>query len=229
MLDQQLTLGVALPDNARFENYLLGANQEVVAQLQSVITAAEPVQLYCWGSAGLGKTHLLQALCHAAAEAGQSSIYIPLDQFTSLHPSLLEGLEEKQVICLDDLHRIAGQAAWEEALFHSYNAIQQRGSSLVVSADAVPSQLPLKLADLRSRLASGLIYNLQPLDDLQRLEALQLRAKGRGFDLPADTGQYLMRRVPRDMVALFQLLDKLDKASLSAQRRLTIPFVKTIL
>ena len=70
---------------------------------------------------------------------------------------------------------------------------------------------------------------LQALDDSQRLQALQLRAKGRGFDLPDDTGQFLMRRVARDMTALFNLLDKLDEASLSAQRRLTIPFVKTIL
>lgn len=228
-MSQQLTLGVALQDNARFENYLQGPNQEVVAQLQSVFAEPEPVQLYCWGATGLGKTHLLQALCHSAAQAGRSPVYIPLDQYTSLQPVLLEGLEEKQVICLDDLHRIAGQCDWEEALFHCYNAIKQRGASLVVSADTAPSQLPVSLADLRSRLASGLIYNLQALDDRQRLQALQLRAKGRGFELPEDTGQYLMRRVPRDMGALFELLDKLDKASLSAQRRLTIPFVKTIL
>lgn len=229
MLDQQLTLGVSLQDSARFDNYLPGPNREVVAQLQSVLTATTPVQLYCWGAAGLGKTHLLQAICNASSGAGHSAVYIPLDQSTDLHPAILDGLDEQRVVCLDDLDRVAGQADWEEALFHCYNAVRQRGGSLVVSADAAPSRLSLKLADLRSRLESGLIYNLQALDDEQRLQALQLRARSRGFELPEDTGQYLIRRVPRDMVALFRLLDKLDRASLSAQRRLTIPFVKTIL
>lgn len=229
MIDQQLTLGIALQDNARFENFLPGPNREVIAHMQSIVTTSEAVQLYCWAPAGQGKTHLLQAVCHLAARSGRTAIYIPLGEHASMHPSLLEGLEEMQIICLDDVGKIAGDAAWEEALFHCYNALKQRGGSLVVSAETAPAQLPLSLADLRSRLEAGLIYNLQALDDKQRLEALQLRAKGRGFDLPDDTGQYLIRRVPRDMPALFSLLDRLDQASLSAQRRLTIPFVRTII
>ncbi len=229
VIEHQLPLGVTLPDNARFENYLQGPNAEVISHMHSIAELGEPVQLYCWAPAGQGKTHLLQALCHAATQSGYSAIYIPLDQQASLHPSVLEGLEEVQIVCLDDLDQIAGKAAWEEALFHCYNAIKQDGGSLVVSAETAPAGLPVRLSDLRSRLESGLIYNLQALDDSQRLQALQLRAKGRGFDLPDDTGQFLMRRVARDMTALFHLLDKLDKASLSAQRRLTIPFVKTIL
>jgi DnaA family protein len=229
MINQQLPLGVTLQDNARFENYLPGPNAEIISQMRSIAEFDEAVQLYCWAPAGRGKTHLLQALCHSATQAGNSAIYIPLDQYASLHPSVLEDLEEVQIVCLDDLDRIAGKAAWEEALFHCYNAIKQGGGSLIVSAETAPAGLPVSLADLRSRLESGLIYNLQALDDAQRLQALQLRAKGRGFDLPEDTGQFLMRRVARDMTALFDLLDKLDAASLSAQRRLTIPFVKTIL
>ena len=85
------------------------------------------------------------------------------------------------------------------------------------------------MPDLRSRLGWGLIYQLKVLDDQQRLQALQLRARQRGCEMPYETGRYLMRRLPRNMAALFDLLDQLDEASLVAQRKLTVPFVKSVL
>ena len=228
-VDQQLALGVALQDNARFDNFLAGDNQELVTQLEALAVRHEPMQLFCSAGAGLGKTHLLQAVCHRAAQAGRSAIFIPLDQYGMLSPCLLDGLENVEVLCVDNVDRIAGDQDWEQALFGCYNALREHNGCMVFSARKPPAQLPFGLADLRSRLGWGAVYQLQPLNDRQRLQALQMRARGRGFDLPEATGQYLMKRLPRDMTALFGLLDRLDEASLSAQRKLTIPFVKTIL
>ena len=227
--NQQLVLGMALQDSARFDNFLAGDNRELVTQLEALADRQETQQLFCSAGPGLGKTHLLQAVCQRVAQAGRSAIFIPLDQHATLSPSLLEGLENMQVLCLDNVDRIAGNRAWEQALFGCYNALRERRGCMVFSARKLPAQLPFTLADLRSRLEWGAVYQLQPLTDAQRLQALQLRASGRGFDLPEATGQYLMKRVPRDMTALFGLLERLDEASLSAQHKLTIPFVKTIL
>ena len=94
---------------------------------------------------------------------------------------------------------------------------------------AAPASLPLKLADLKSRLGAGITFHIQSLSDEEKLMALQLRARFRGMVLPAEVGQYLLRHFPRDMGKLFLLLDELDRASLAAQSRLTIPFVKTVL
>ncbi|MER2890704.1 DnaA inactivator Hda, partial [Escherichia coli] len=100
---------------------------------------------------------------------------------------------------------------------------------LLITGDRPPRQLNLGLPDLASRLDWGQIYKLQPLSDEDKLQALQLRAKQRGFELPEDVGRFLLKRLDREMRTLFDTLDQLDRASITAQRKLTIPFVKDIL
>ena len=100
---------------------------------------------------------------------------------------------------------------------------------LLITGDRPPRQLNLGLPDLASRLDWGQIYKLQPLSDEDKLQALQLRARLRGFELPEDVGRFLLKRLDREMRTLFMTLDQLDRASITAQRKLTIPFVKEIL
>ena len=228
-MNKQLVLGLQLLDSARFSNFVAGKNRELLEQLQRLATLAGRGQLLCWGQRGSGKTHLLQAACHQVTEQNHTAAYLSLDDVAELPPALLEGWENHALVCLDNVQAIAGQADWEEAVFHLYNRLRDRQHSLVVSAGVAPAQLPLSLADLRSRLGAGLIYQLQPPDDEQSLEALQLRARLRGFELPEETGRYLLKRMPRDLPALMKLLEQLDAASLEAHRRLTIPFTKTVL
>ena len=99
----------------------------------------------------------------------------------------------------------------------------------LITGDRPPRQLNLGLPDLASRLDWGQIYKLQPLSDEDKLQALQLRARLRGFELPEDVGRFLLKRLDREMRTLFDTLDQLDRASITAQRKLTIPFVKDIL
>jgi len=228
-MNDQLVLGLQLRDSARFSNFVAGNNQELLGQLQRLATVTGFGQLLCWGPPGTGKTHLLQAVCHQVTEHNCTAAYLSLDDSAGLPPELLEGWENHALVCLDNIQAIAGQADWEEAVFHLYNRLRDTQHSLIVSASLAPAQLPLSLPDLRSRLGAGLVYQLQPLTDEQSLEALQLRARLRGLELPNDTGRYLLKRVPRDLPALMELLEQLDAASLAAQRRLTIPFAKTVL
>jgi len=95
--------------------------------------------------------------------------------------------------------------------------------------DRPPRQLNLQLPDLASRLDWGQIYKLQPLNDDEKVQALQLRSRLRGFELPEDVGRFLLKRLDREMRTLFMTLDRLDRASITAKRKLTIPFVKEIL
>ena len=228
-MNDQLVLGLQLRDSARFSNFVAGNNQELLGQLQRLAEVTGFGQLLCWGPPGTGKTHLLQAVCHQVTEHNRTAAYLSLDDSAGLPPELLEGWENHALVCLDNIQAIAGQADWEEAVFHLYNRLRDTQHSLIVSASLAPAQLPLSLPDLRSRLGAGLVYQLQPLTDEQSLEALQLRARLRGLELPDDTGRYLLKRVPRDLPALMGLLEQLDAASLAAQRRLTIPFAKTVL
>jgi len=133
------------------------------------------------------------------------------------------------VVGLDDIDAIAGDAGFEQAVFGLFEQLRQSGGRLVVTASAAPGEIRFRLADLASRLKSGGVYRLQPLDDAGRLEALQIRARFRGFELPDDTGRYLLNRTPRGPANLFRVLDTLDRAALVAQKRLTIPFVRSVL
>lgn len=228
-MNQQLPLGIQLKAAARFANFVAGPNVELLDRLQITVSGGGEPFFFIWGSNGSGKSHLLQASCHQAARVGRTAAYLSLKDSSSLQPELLDSWESYDLVCLDDMDAVAGQRPWEEAVFHLYNRIRERSAGLVVSSGVAPAQLQLCLPDLLSRLGWGLIYQLRALDDQQRLVALQLRARQRGCEMPDETGRYLMRRLPRDMPALFNLLDQLDEASLAAQRKLTVPFVKSVL
>jgi DnaA family protein len=225
----QLPLGLALNDSATFANYYPQPNAAPVHALQACAAGAEPAVVYLWGAPETGRTHLLQAACHAAAAGGGSVAYLPLGGADELQPEMLEGLESMALVCLDDLDRIAGSEPWEMALFSLFNHLRELGGHLAVSAIGRPQDLGLQLPDLVSRLGWGAVFRLRPLDDDQKLAALTLRARGRGLELPPEAGRYLLRRYARDMSALYGLLEQLDQASLAAQRRLTVPFIKATL
>lgn len=228
-MNQQLPLGLQLQASARFSNFLAGPNDELIGQLmQTAKGTGEPFFLL-WGGTGLGKSHLLQASCHLAADQGRAAAYVSLKDASNLSPELLEGWENYRLVCVDDIHLIAGKRHWEEALFNLYNRIREQRGSLIVSSISMPAGHAFSLPDLVSRLGWGLVYQLTLLDDEQRLAALQQRAGQRGCEMPAETGRYLLRRLPRDMPALFELLDRLDEASLVEKRKLTVPFVKSVL
>ncbi|MGJ7457070.1 DnaA regulatory inactivator Hda [Halomonas sp. RA08-2] len=225
----QLPLGVGLRDDATFANYHPGPNASLVARLtQQLDQGGEPF-FYLWGGEGVGRSHLLQAACHAASDRELRALYLPLAELGHFPPLMLEEIERLDLVAIDDLEKVLGRKRWEEALFHAFNRLRDAGKRLVVAADASPRQLPVTLPDLASRLTWGVTFNVQGLDDPGRLAALQLRARGRGMALPDEVARFILHRGPRRLGELFELLSTLDSASLSAQRRLTIPFVKQAL
>jgi DnaA family protein len=219
---RQLALGVRLRADAVFESFVPGENAEVLAALR--LQSATP--LWLSGARGSGKTHLLQAVC---AVAGDRAAYFPLDRSLALPPEALAGFERAPLLCIDDVEAVAGDRAWEQALFRLFNEALELRTRLIFAAATPPRQADWHLEDWRSRAASCVVYQLRELDDAGRIEALRLRAAQRGLQLPDETAEYLLKRMPRDMPSLFQILDELDEASLVAQRRLTIPFIRAAL
>jgi len=220
---RQLPLAVRLRDFAVFDTFEPGPNGAVVALLSDPAGAGPAVWL--WGPEGSGKSHLLQAAC--AAES--SSAYLPVGDLLGAEPGVLEGWHDRALVCIDDIDRLAGRRDWELAAFALFNRLWEAGGCLVVSACAGPAATRFVLPDLQSRLAWGGVFRLAPLSDEDRVAALRRRAAHRGFDLPGDAARYLMRRLPRDMRALCAWLDTLDVASLAAGKRLTLPFVKSVI
>ncbi|MCD6006397.1 DnaA regulatory inactivator Hda [Halomonas sp. IOP_6] len=229
-LPAQLPLGVGLRDDATFNNYYASqANASLMEYLSRQLKSdAEPF-LYLWGAPGSGRSHLLQAACHAASDADKRALYLPLADLGHFPPLMLEDIERLDLVAIDDLEYVIGRKRWEEALFHAFNRLRDAGKALVIAANTSPRQLDVALPDLASRLTWGVTFHLHPLDDNERLSALKLRANVRGMQLPDDVGRYIMHRGPRELGDLCHALETLDQASLSAKRKLTIPFVKSAL
>lgn len=224
----QLPLNLGLRDEASFANYLAGPNREALHAVEALVHG-EHRFLYLWGTTGSGKTHLLHAACQAVSAVGARCAYLPLNELRTLGTDVLEGLEQLALVCVDDVQSIATRPEWETELFHLYNRLRETGAILLAAGDAPPSALGLSLPDLSSRLAWGLVLQLQPLNDAEKISALQLRARNRGLELPAEVGSYLLRHWPRDMPRLFELLQRLDTHSLTRQRKLTIPLVRELI
>ena len=228
-MNKQLALAIKINDEATLEDFNWSANILLKQQIDYMLTLNTDKFLYLWGAVGSGKSHILQGICQSIPR-DLSGIYLPLKMLKPWGPQAIEGLEDQDLICIDDIDEISGDAVWEEALFHLYNRVKdaERGV-LVISGLTPPPQLPIVLPDLKSRLSWGLVFQLNELDDETKINTLRLHAAKRGFELPELVGQFLLSRCSRNMHDLFDALNRLDEASLAAHRKITIPFVKTIL
>jgi DnaA family protein len=230
----QILLPVQLPDGETFETFHSAENQQVLSHLNQIVNdkSAEnlPFMSYLYGEQGSGKSHLLFALCHEAQLHEISHIYIGLKQIQDLSVHMLLGLEELQLVCIDDIDQIQGNYDWQVGVFDLINRVRENGiSQLVVTANYSPSQLPVTLPDLHSRLAWGITFAVNTLPQEERVKALIKRAEHRSMHMPEEVANFLLTHVPRDMTNLISVLDALDALSLQEKRKLTIPFVKSAL
>jgi len=225
---RQLTLGVQLKERATFASLLTARNVELVAHLHHLAAKTPAGATWIAGPHTAGKSHLLQAVC-AATPAGKRAAYLPLETLLPFGPAALEGADQLDVACFDDVQAIAGLDDWERCLFSLWQRAIERNATLLFAARENPAQVAFGLPDLKSRLASSAVFAVRELNDEEQIEALNLRAHLRGFELPAETARYLQRRFPRDMRTLCEILDTLDDASFAAQRRLTVPFIRGII
>ncbi len=222
----QLALPLQLADHAVFTSFLPDGNETLVATLQELASGGNGHGCWLWGADANGKTHLLQAVCDVA---GDRSAYVPLSLFDTAGAVILDGLANRELVCIDDIDRVVGDDLWEAALFDLCNQVFDAGGQLVVSASSSPRECMIVLPDLSSRLSRLPVFQIRPLDEDELVAALQLRSRHRGLELPDVAARYLLKRSRRDMASLYELLDRLDFAALRAKRRLTVPFVRDVL
>ena len=225
---RQLTLGVQLKERATFASFLTARNVELVAHLHHLAANTPGGSTWIAGPHTAGKSHLLHAVC-AATPVGKRAGYLPLETLLPFGPAALEGAENLDVACYDDIQVIAGNDEWERCLFSLWHRALERNTTLLFTARENPAQIAFGLEDLKSRLASSAVFAVRELNDEEQVEALNLRADLRGFELPVETARYLQHRFPRDMRTLCEVLDTLDDASFAAQRRITVPFIRDVI
>ena len=224
----QLPLALRYPPDQRLEAFV-AAPEGALSQVRALAEVANSDWLYLAGPAGVGKTHLALAACAAAEAVGRSAAYVPVRAAVGRMRDALEAFDTHALVALDGLDAIAGERDDEVALFDFHNRARSAGVSLLYAAEVGPDGLPLTLPDLRSRLGQCARIVLSPLDEAGRRRVLRGRAQRRGLELDEAALDWLLRRVGRDLFGLTALLDRMDSASLAAQRRLTVPFLKETL
>lgn len=228
LFSPQIPLPLTPQRDSRFEDFVAGPNTALVEALKHM--PDEPgSHIFIHGDAGSGKSHLLNALCFQVRESQGRAFYLALKRVPADAIASLQGLERLDLVCVDDLHVIAGDAAWEEALFHCFNRIREVNGRLLISSRKGLSTLQLGLPDLASRLAWGLRLPLLPLEDGDKLKVINLHGEKLGLSLPEDVLQYLLKYSDRNLAALIQTVDRLARAALTTKRRITIPLAREVL
>jgi DnaA family protein len=212
----------------RFDDFVVGPNATALHAVQHLLEEPGGV-LFLSGPQGSGKSHLLNALCHAARSAGLAAFYIALKRLPEEAAAGLEGLKMLDLVCVDDLDCVAGNPVWEQALFRCFNEVRDAGGRLLVSSSQPLSSLPVRLPDLASRLAWGVRQALLPPDDAGKLEVLQQRALTLRIDVPLDVHKYLLRYGRRDMASLLSALERLKDAAFADKRKITVPLAREVL
>lgn len=234
-MTSQLALGIKPIIKPSFSNYVASdQNKQVVAHLQYLLQERQGAYIYLWGACGVGKSHLLKSVCDKALTHGLSAEYLAVEMIdvgssASFLEAVLDSAESKDLICLDNLQLLTGNSVIEELLFSFYNRIKDTNKILIITSNCPVASLNIQLADLQSRLASGVSYHIKLLDDNDKKVLLKIRAYERGMTLTDELAQYIISRGRRDIADLFEMLDRLDHASLSYKRKLSIPFARDIL
>ncbi|QWT18648.1 DnaA regulatory inactivator Hda [Bacillus sp. NP157] len=228
-MTSQLPLALRWPRGQRFEHFHAGENAATVEAVRAAADDAAAPWVFIAGPLGSGRTHLLIAACQAAIDAGRSAQYLPLAGLRGTRAAAIRGMAGSDLLAIDDLDSIGGDPDSEHALFDTFNSYKAEGCTLLFAANVAPVALDLGLPDLRSRLGSLTQAVLKPLADGERRQVLREQAASRGIELDEPVLDWLFAHHARDLGALLDLLDTLDRATLAAQRRVTIPFLRTLL
>jgi len=231
-MPKQFALPLSLDVVDSFANFYIGDSAERGICVESIKMQFEPAGdflIYLWGSPSSGRSHLLKATAHWRIEQGAKVSFFHASQIKQDPSSLNDIAYTADLVLIDDVDQLLGDISVETALFAAYNALRDNGKKLIVTANSSPRELQCALADLASRLSWGGVFRTVALSDEELMHALIQRSAARGIALESDVAQFILNHSKRDAGLIFDALDELDAISLERQRKLTIPFVKTIM
>jgi DnaA family protein len=216
---KQIPLPIGPSAAPSFDNFLPGSNAPALEHLRRLALPAAPV--YLWGPAGSGKTHLLHGLAARCQGQGQR-----VGWFDAAEPQPWVLASDWAVVVFDRCEALDDEA--QHAAFAIFEDAAAHGVQVAAAGRLPPVDLPLR-DDLRTRLAWGHVFALQPLADTETRAALRREGDRRGILLSDELMDHLLTHFPRDLGHLMRLFDRLDTFALASSRRLTVPLLRRML
>ena len=216
----QLLLDLKPKQPPTLDNFVPGANTELLSRLRGLGDRGSFDAVYLWGASGCGKSHLLAATL-ATAEGRRPRCLLAgaeIGSEVAVPPGTL--------LAIDDIETLNDAA--QIALFRTFNAARLAGLAILLAGREPPVRLGLR-EDLRTRIGQALVYEVKPLSDDEKSAALKRHALMRGMKVDEGLVRYLLSRGRRDLNSLMAVLDSLDRATLEQKRPATLPLLKEVM
>jgi len=226
-----------------FENFVVGpsnrlAHASCVAVSQSLGNTYNPLFLY--GNSGLGKTHLLHAVCHQAQGNGQNAViqFLSCEDFVNrfiraIERGNLAGFQSQfrtvDMLVIDDIQFLREREQSQEEFFHTFNALYNNGKQIILSADCSPAELPSLEERLISRFNWGLVTRIDPPSHDTRVAIVQKKARLRGIEISEEIAEYIARKVQANIRELEGALTTIFAVATTTGSKITLELARTAL
>ena len=225
---RQLALQIQINERASLDNFFISKNNNKAIQiLKNILERSNNgAQIFIDDLGSNGKSYLLQAICNDFSNSNNSTIYVPMQKAINLEPSILEGINELNLICLDDIDLISNQRDWELALFNLINECYEKDCFLLLSGSIDKLEV---IPDLISRIKKMEILRLKAIDDDELLRATQAISKNLNIEISDKNMNYLINNSRRDIKTVFGTLSQLEKESLERKKSIGLNLIKEVI
>ena len=235
---------LALNPRYTFENFVVGPSNRF-AHAYSLAVAESPARaynpLFIYGGVGLGKTHLMQAICHKARAAGGNQlkiVYLPSERFTNelieaiqhhSTPNFRQKYRNVDILVIDDIHFIAGKESTQEEFFNTFNTLYDAHKQIIISSDRPPKEIPHLEERLVSRFGWGLITDIQPPDLETRIAILRKKIENEPVKVPDEVAFFIGQLIKTNIRELEGALIRVIAYALLEDRPITLDLTKDVL
>ena len=228
---KQLNLDVKLDEAVNLKNFILCPSTEIVLKAsKDFISGSDTTStFFLWGKKGTGKNYLLHSINREFLEKRLHSAFISFNQSVLGSPSILEGLEELDVIFIESMEKFPSLKEWELGLFNLINACLLKKCKIFVSSKVTAKDLDINLADLKSRLLAFTAFELPEITEDEKLVAMKEAASRKGWELEENVLTYILTHTSRNLSDLMSLLNDLDTLSLEKKRKVSIALVRELI
>ena len=228
---KQLNLDVKLDGAINLNNFIICPSTEIILKAsKDFISGSDTTKtFFLWGKKGTGKNYLLHSINREFLEKELHSAFISFENSLLDNPSVLDGLEDLDVIFIESMEQFPSSKEWELALFNLINACLLKDCKIFISSQVTAKHMEINLVDLKSRLLAFPAFELPEINEDEKLKAMQEAASRKGWELEDNVLSYILTHTSRNLSDLMSLMNELDTFSLEKKRKVSIALVRELI